>query len=190
MIGDVLVLLKNRLNHSLNAGLSPEESVEDKVVFVDGEKMDPLSFQLGAISILLINVEEENTMRPPDIYMKTLADGTRQRILPEIRLNLYVLFAARFKQYDESLRNLSRIIQYFQHNRVLNHDNAPDLSEDIDHLIIELITLPLSEQNELWSSLRIAYHPSVLYKVRLIIFQDRDATGMPAVEEMVIRTSA
>lgn len=190
MIGDVLVLLKNRLNHSLNAGLSPEESIEDKVVFVDGEKMDPLSFQLGAISILLINVEEENTLRPPDLYVKTLADGTRQRILPEIRLNLYVLFAARFKQYDESLRNLSGIIQYFQHNRLLDHQNAPDLNEDVDHLSIELVTLPFSEQNEVWGSLRMAYHPSVLYKVRMVTFQDRDAAGMPELGERVIRTSA
>jgi hypothetical protein len=41
-------------------------------------------------------------------------DGTRYKIQPEIRLNLYVLFVARFKQYEDALHyqqlqgNLSR----------------------------------------------------------------------------------
>lgn len=190
MIGDVLVLLKDRLNTYLNSGLSPEDSAEDKVVFVDGEKMDPMSFQLGAVSVLLINVEEENTMRPPDLFARTLADGTRQRVQPEIRLNIYVLYVARFKQYEESLNFLSRVIQYFQLNRVLDHHNAPNLSEDIDHLNIELVTLPFSEQNEVWNSLRTTYHPSILYRVRMTTFQDQDAAGTQEIGERVVRTPA
>jgi hypothetical protein len=37
-------------------------------------------------------------------------DGTRHRTQPEVRLNLYVLFVARFKQYEDALRYLSLII--------------------------------------------------------------------------------
>lgn len=189
MIDDTLVFLKNHLNAYLNSGRDPNESSEEKVVFVDGEKMDPLSFRLGAVSILLINIEEENTLRAPDQYMRMSPNGASQKVQPEIRLNLYVLFVARFKQYEEALRYLSLIIQYFQNHRVLNHHNAPELSEEIEQLVMELVTLPFSEQNEVWNALRLTYHPSVLYKASMIVFRDEDALGMPEAAEKILRTS-
>ena len=116
-------------------------------------------------------------------------DGTRQKVQPEIRLNLYVLFVARFPQYEDALRSLSLIIQYFQNHRVLNHQNAPELSDNIEQLVMELITLPFSEQNEVWSSLRTTYHPSVIYKVKLVVFKDEDAATMSTITEKILRMS-
>ena len=72
---------------------------------------------------------------------------------------------------------------------MLNHLNAPELSENIEQLVMELVTLPFSEQNEVWSSLRVTYHPSVLYKVKMVVFQDEDAVGMPEIGEKVLRTA-
>ena len=189
MISDALVFLKNHLNTSLNLGGNPDELREDSVVFVDGEKMDPLTFRLGAVSALLINIEEENRLRPPDLYRRTSADGLVQQIQPEIRLNFSVLFVAHFKQYEDSLRYLSLIIQHFQNYRLLNHQNAPALPEEIEQLVVELITLPFSEQNEVWSALRVTYHPSVLYKVKMIVFQDSDAIVAPQITAKEIRIS-
>ena len=190
MISDVLVLLKDQLNNHLNAGWDPSESREDQVVFIDGENMEPINFKLGAISVLLINVEEENSVRPADMYRRTNSDGTQQKIQPDIRLNLYVLFVARFKQYEESLHALSLILQYFQNHRVLNHHNTPALSEDIEKLIVELMTMPFSEQNEIWNSLRTAYHPSVLYKIKMVVFRDAETTAMPELTDKQLRTTA
>ena len=189
MIGETLIFLKNHLNAYLSSGRDPDESPEDKVVFVDCETMDPLSFRLGAVSVLLINIEEENRLRSPDQYMRMSPDGASQKVQPEIRLNLYVLFVVRFKQYEEVLRYLSLIIQYFQNHRLLNHHNAPELSEEIEQLVMELVTLPFSEQNEVWNALRITYHPSVLYKVKMVVFRDEDAVGMPEAAEKILRTS-
>lgn len=179
MISEALVFLKNRLNTHLNAGLNPDESYEDQVVFLDGQNMEPLTFKLGAVSVLLINIEEENTLRPPDLYKRTATNGSQHNVHPEIRLNLYVLFVAHFKQYEESLRYLSLIIRYFQKHRLIDHHTAPELSANIDKLIMELITLPFSEQNEVWNALRVTYHPSVLYKVKMIVFQD-EGLAVPA----------
>jgi hypothetical protein len=189
MISDVLVLLKNRLNVHLTAGWDPSESREDPVVFIDGENMEPLTFKLGAVSVLLINIEEENTLRAPDLYRRSLADGSQQKVFPEIRLNLYVLFVSRLKEYEATLRSLSQIVQYFQNQRLLNQHNAPDLPEDIDQLIIELVTLPFAEQNEVWNALRTTYHPSVLYRIKMIVFRDKDATSSPGITETILRTS-
>jgi hypothetical protein len=190
MINDALLFLRNHVNAYVRAqtGLRPDESQEDKVVFVDGEK-DPVSFKLGAVSVLLINVQEEPTLRAPDRYSRVAADGTRQQVRPEVRINLYVLFVARFKQYEEALRHLSLIIHYFQGHRVFNHHNAPELREGLEQLILELKTLSFAEQNEVWSSLRTTYHPSVLYKASLVIFRDEEARGAPVVEEETLKIS-
>jgi hypothetical protein len=98
-----------------------------------------------------------------------------------------VLFVARFTQYEEALRYLSLIIRYFQNHPVSNHHEAPELSENIEQLVMELITLPFSQQNEVWNALRVTYHPSVLYKVKMIVFQDEDAVRVPEIEETILR---
>lgn len=182
MIKDAIVFLKDQLNAHLTSQ-SPGESHEDPVVFIDGTNMEPLSFKLGGISVLLINIEEENALRAPDLYSHTSPDGSRRNVQPEIRLNLYVLFVAHYKQYEDSLKYLSRIIRYFQNNRVFDHKSAPALSENIDQVTMELITLPFSEQNEVWNALRVTYHPSVLYKVRMIVYRTDPEPAGPDLEE-------
>jgi len=177
MIGKVLIFLKDQLNAYLDvkSGRAPDETAEELVAFVDGEKMDPIEFKLGAISVLMMSVEEERILRSSNPYVSIDRDGTSQQVQPEIRLNLYVLFVARFKKYEEGLSYLSWVIKYFQSHRTFTHHNAPALSEDIDHLTMELITLPFSEQNEVWNALRTTYHPSMMYKVKMVVFRDEEA---------------
>jgi len=191
MIGDVLVFLKNHLDAHLQGRASSglEEPSGDKVVFVDGDKMDPITFKLGAVSVLLINVEEERTLRAPDPFTRVTASGTRLKVQPDIRMNLYILFVARFKQYEQGWNHLSRIIEYFQTHRVLDRQSAPDLSSDIERLTMELVTLQFAEQNEVWNALRTTHHPSILYKVSLLVFRDRQAVQPGEVREEVISTA-
>jgi hypothetical protein len=188
MIHDVLFLLKDRLNEHLNGqfGGGASESAEDRVVFLQGDKIDPITFRLGAVTTLLINLEEENVLRAADQFRQVRSDGSVTKVEPELRLNLYVLFVARFKQYDQSLYALSMILRYFQHHRVLDRDNAPELAGGIEKLILELVTLPFSDQNEIWNALRTTYHPSVLYKVRMLAYLDESSQVLPRTEETVL----
>jgi len=191
MLGEVLKFLKDHLNHHLRPGaaLASDGTQEEAVVFVDGEKIDPINFKLGAVSVLLINVEEDNSLRPSDPYLGVSPSGETLRINPEIRMNLYVLFVARYKQYESGLAKLSDIIRHFQTHRVFDRQNSPELGADIEKLILELVTLPLSEQNELWNALRTTYHPSVLYKVRMVVFRDSDAKRPVEVSDKIMRAS-
>ncbi|MGB1017185.1 MAG: DUF4255 domain-containing protein [Nannocystaceae bacterium] len=184
MIREALTFLKDHLNGHLSAqsGLSLGE-IEDRVVFLDGEKIDPITFKLGAITCLMINVEEERTLRAADPYVRVDADGARQRVQPDIRINLYVLFVARFSQYEQGLSYLSRIIEHFQVHRVFDHQNSPELSPRIERLILELQTQSFSEQNEIWNALRTTYHPSMLYRVRMLVLRDDIASATPAVSD-------
>jgi len=85
MIDDATIFLRNRLNRSLRdtSGTGPSG---DKVEFVSGDQMDPIWFKSEAISALLINVEEENTNRPPDLYAAVnRRAGTPSMSLPVAR---------------------------------------------------------------------------------------------------------
>ncbi len=183
MIDDAIIFLKNQLNRTLR-GLSGSDPSEDKVTFARGVQMDPISFQPEAVTVLLINVEEENSLRAPDLFAGVDANGVRQKVRPEIRLNLLLLFVAQFNEYAHSLTYLSAVIRYFQTEGVYNRQTAPELSQRIDRLVVELVTLPLSELSQIWGSLRTAYRPSVLYRVKAIVFKDQGVLPLPPVREI------
>ena len=173
MIDKVLLFLKGHLDAYLRAqsAVTPDAQGE-KVVFVDGKALNSLEFPVDAVSLLLINVEEERILRAADPYARITADGSRQNVQPDIRLNLYLLFVAR-SEYAHAWGYLSHVIEYFQTHRVLDHESAPDLDERIDRLSLELVTLDFSAQNEVWNALRVTQHPSVLYKAQLVVFRDQ-----------------
>ena len=69
---------------------------------------------------------------------------------------------------------LSYIIKFFQSHRLFDRDNSPTLSSEIEKLTIELVNLPFTEQREVWAALGMSYMPSVIYKVRMVVFTDTD----------------
>lgn len=191
MIGDVLLLLRDQLNAYMRAAApqAGDDSAEDRVQLIDGEKTDPVEFRLNAVTVLLINVEQETSQRSIDPYLRSSQpDGNLRKLMPEIRLNLYVLFAARFKAYEQGLNHLAMVIRFVQQHRALDHINTPALSPQIDKLVLELVTLPLSEQNEIWSALRVSYHPSVLFRVRMVVFRDAEGAAVPQIGQTVVHT--
>jgi hypothetical protein len=189
LIADVLVFLRKHLDDHLRiaVGGSPDDPTGDRVVFIDGEQMDPLNFKLGAVTELLINVEEERVLRPADLYARRSEDGTAQRGQPDLRLTLYVLFVARFKQYDTAWQHLSKIIEHFQTVRLFEAETTPELPAGVERLVFELVTLRFAEQNEIWSALRTTHHPAVLYRVKLLRLRDAQVLDSPEVGEVESR---
>lgn len=189
MIADVLVLLKNRLNAHFRSlsGAGLGDADEDKVVFIDGDqKPDSTSFKLGAVSLLLFNIERDAIHRQADNYVRFADDGTTRKVSPEININLHVLFVAKFKDYEQGLHYLSLIIHYFQANHYLDKQNAPELGKSIDHLTLELNTPTTAQQNELWGLLRSSYLPSLAYKVKTLGFADEGQLATAGVSEVIL----
>jgi hypothetical protein len=185
LIADALEFLRGRLNTVMPRDVSGA-SAEDLFVYAGIEAEDAVSFPANAVSLILVRIEEDTTHRRPDPYLHVAADGVRTRVEPEIRLNLFVLVVARFPEdYRLSLHHLSRVVGYFQNHRVFNRENAPDLHERIPQLMMELVTLSFSEQNEIWSALRVAYQPSVLYRVRMVAFTDQEARPLAVTKEII-----
>ncbi len=183
MIDRALIFIKDQLNaHLARSGGGAEAGLEDAVVFVDGDKLDPLTLKTGVVSALLVNLEQEHVLRAGDSFSRTTPDG-RRRVQPDVRLSLWLLFVARFRVYEAGLAALSGVLEYMQKHRTFDARVTPGLDPRIGRLVVELQTLPLSEQNDLWGALRIAYHPSLLFKVGLVIMEDEGAAAAAPVSE-------
>ncbi len=173
MINVVLSVLKDKLNEYLkNVGTTELNVVE----FIDSNSNDPVSFTNDKVTPFLINVSEDRKFRNPDQYSGIVREGIRTQMNPEIRIELLVLFVSKFGNYNQALKFLSHVIKFFQANRVFNPLNSPQLSdENIEKLTLELVSIPLEEQNQVWHSLNTSYLPSVLYRVRLLSFIDEQS---------------
>lgn len=186
MIDETLRFLRQHVDERLrvDAGGSRDEAAGDKVVFLDGDKLDPVSFQPNAVTLVLLNLEEERLLRGADPYSRVGERGATLRVQPELRLILHALFIARFKKYDVAWWHLSKVVEHFQHTRVLDRGAAPGMPEGIERLGFELVTMDLARQNEVWSALRTTLHPSLLYRIQLVGYHDRRAVAPAPIDDV------
>ena len=171
MIEHVLSFLKEQLNSYIRVKTGAQDF---EVVSLQERNQKEVSFQNDAITILLVNLEEDYTFRSGAAYDRMPNQGGNSQKNPNIYLNLYVLFAANFKDYNQSLQFLSLIIKFFQSHRLFNHHNSPTLNSEVEKLTLELVNLPFTEQREVWAGLGMSYMPSAIYKVRMVVFTDAD----------------
>ncbi len=185
MIGDVLSLLRDQLDSFLRAAApaADEGTGDPRVQLLDGAKSDPIEFRLNAITLLLVNIEQETGLRSADPYLRLPGDAGLRQLLPEIQLNLRLLAVARFKVYEQGLNQLGLVIRFLQRHRAIEPGNTPGWPQQLDRLVLELVTLPQGEQNEIWSALRVSYQPSALFRVRLVVFRDADGTAVPQIAQ-------
>lgn len=133
---------------------------QDGTIAIQGE---------NKIVVTLINIEKETVNSTSQ-----KAPGTFSNSSPSININLFVLVSAFFNQgnYSEALRFLSFTLGYFTHKPVFNHANTPLLDNKINKLSFELVDMKTEALSSLWSSLGAKYMPSVVYKMRMLTFDD------------------
>ncbi len=154
------------------------------VGFLSAQNWDPIVFADQQITMLIVNLEEDKIMRPDHLYRRKNEKGILVDVYPEIKLNVYILFVAKFGTYNEAWKQIFAIIRYFQANRLFSAESEPGLPSSVQQLIFELSTLSFSEQNELWSMLKVAYHPSVLYRAKLFVLQNEMIILSPEVRHL------
>lgn len=170
MIYETLSCVADEMNKYFNRQLHLSE---DKVV------LSAIVNQDGSIAIqgenkvvlTLINVEKEPLGKgAPGFNNGNIA----ARSMPPVCINLYILFAAYFSSnnYAEALRFLSFIIAYFQSRNVLTGANTPSLDKRIDKLMFEMESLGTERLNNVWATLGAKYMPSVIYKMRMLTFDE------------------
>jgi hypothetical protein len=129
------------------------------------------------IYMTLINTEEETVGKSQLAYSKG-ADDKLYVTNPEIKLNLYIQFAAFsdnstsvISSYERSLILLDQVIYFFQYRSVFNNSQYPVLmNSGIEKLIIEPVSLTFEQLNHLWATLGAKYLPSIIYKCKTLTF--------------------
>jgi hypothetical protein len=138
-----------------------------------------------SLGVSLINIEEERIFKEQR-SSQVNNEGNVEYRNPEIKLNLYLLISANFQDtvendstddYVEGLKQLSFVISFFQAKNVFTPDNSPamaDYDPNIQRLIVDLYSYSFEQLYNFWSVVGTKYLPSVLYKVKLLSFQERE----------------
>jgi hypothetical protein len=139
--------------------------------------------------LTLINVEEEAVGKSQsNVYRRT--DHAVEYLNPDVKVNLYVLVSAtstmtETQRYLNSLRVLSYCVGFFQYKRLFDKLNSPSLPDEVSKIVVELISPTFEQQNHLWGGLGAKYHPSVLYKIRMLVYQEMLNTDGAAVVKKI-----
>lgn len=184
MIHSCLTFLTNELNDylKLRTGSPTVDRVFLTSVATEGGGVVIPNKSLG---VSLINIEEDRVYKD---QKSTIINnrGNVERLNPEIKLNLYVLISANFQDtdsedsindYAEGLKQLSWIISYFQAKNVFTPENSPKLANfdsNLTKLVVELYSYSFEQLYNFWSVVGAKYLPSVLYKIRILTFQERE----------------
>jgi len=166
MIFEALSCLSDELNEYLR---SKNKLPEEKIIVSGIMNQDGTVAARGQNKVLITvtNIEKETTGGAGNTR-------TSPNTSSAITINLFVLFSAYFTEnnYPEALRFISFIIGYFQIKNVFTKVNSPKLDPGIEKLILEMESLSTERLNNLWATLGAKYMPSVMYKVRMLSFDN------------------
>lgn len=135
------------------------------------------AFEQDLIGLSIINIEEERTVKT-HLPQHAFVNGQHVISAPELKLNLYLLFAANFKFYEEALKYLSLMLTYFQSFPSFTHEAFPGLDPSIERLTLELQSPSFEQWNQIWGCNGGKQLPSVIYRVRMVILQPEAPSGI------------
>lgn len=169
MIFELLQVLKEEVNNYLGEELV----ILNNIATIDEEGADNGNNPAVDIFLTLINIQEEHTLKNIPNY--TIQGDKVAYKNPKVNLNLCILFAINNRAYDESLKSLSKVIEFFQGKRIFTQANANYDRDAIEmqglrdfEFVIELFTPSFEELNYIWGTLGGKQYPSVMYKLRVI----------------------
>lgn len=129
--------------------------------------------------LTLFQLDEERTTRE-QLPERTLIGGREVVLPPPLKLNLVLLFAGRFQQYDQALRTLSLILTFFHARPLFTPANSPALPARIERMAIDLLSYGPEQMNQMWACLGAKHLPSVTYRLRMVVLQDVEPLGTGA----------
>jgi hypothetical protein len=166
----------NHISGQLNQYLRRTFDLNEDVVTVSNilEQDGALASHINnKLVVFLVNVEKDSVAG----RIQPVA-ATNENVVsyPPLFLNLSLMIAAHFSNsnYPEALKFLSNAIGFFQRSPVFDHQNSPDLDKRIDKLILDIENLNIKDLSSLWSILSGKYLPSVMYKVRMVVYDSGD----------------
>ena len=186
MIDDALGFLTNEINAYLIQKNEPLSATAPEIVLTNVAAEDGnWAIPPRTLGLSLINIEEDRVNKEQVTTFRN-ANNDVEHYNAEIKLNLYILISANFAAgdaggstnttgiYAEGLKQLSYVISFLQGKYVFTTDNSPGLSPSIKKLIVELYSSSFEQQYNFWTVVGAKYLPSVLYRVRMLSYQEKN----------------
>lgn len=185
MIYEALQIISEQLNLYLSSeGLINLVKLENIALLQpsadNSEKVD------GKVVLTLINLDEEKTLKNLPNY-KVINKQSTEYKNPPIHLNLYLLISANCNTYVNSLRSISKTIEFFQGKSIFTSENTTyTVKEDFDvlsnfKLIVNLHTPTFEELNHIWGTLGGRQLPSAIYQIQMIEIDKKELSGSGSV---------
>ncbi|WP_337965506.1 DUF4255 domain-containing protein [uncultured Flavobacterium sp.] len=173
MIFEVIQIISEQVNNYL-AEIGLEKSVvPENIAFLESQKDDTGEALKDGVALTVINLAEEATLKNfPNHSVENTKTIYKNSV---VNLNLYILFSANRDKYINSLKDISKIIEFFQGKRLFTQANtifnrSTSAMSNVDNFrfTVELYTPTFEELNYIWGTLGGKQLPSALYKVSMI----------------------
>ena len=168
-------------NYLTTSGLNNLVVLENiAMIETTSENSDKLT---NKVVLTLLNLEEETTLKNLPNYT-VINKSTIEYRNPPIHLNLFLLISGNCNTYINSLRCISKTIEFFQGKKIFTAENTIyEPKEDFEalnnfKLITELYTPTFGELNYVWGTLGGRQLPSVIYKIQLVEIDRKELTGI------------
>ncbi len=167
MIFETLQVIKEEVNSYFGGSIVSLENIATIDTDPEGGGGDT-----SDVILSLINLQEEFTLKNiSNNYTNNTEVNYRN---PKVNLNLYILFSSTNTLYEESLKNLTKVVEFFQGKKVFTQDNTN--FERVDDMvnvgdfkfIADLYTPSFEELNFIWGTLGGKQYPSAIYKITLL----------------------
>lgn len=176
--------LIREINQALNNPVTDNFVISGNIARLEsGHAVPNIGDLQSKVVLTLVNIEEEKTLKNAPNYIKE--NQKVRNISPVVSLNLYLLFSCAHESYDTALTKISRIIGFFQKKNTYSaSSHAVPFPAGLEKLILDLHTMNFEQMNHLWGVMGGKYHPSVLYKMRLLQIQETTPTDGDTVENI------
>ncbi|WP_298312710.1 DUF4255 domain-containing protein [uncultured Aquimarina sp.] len=179
MIFEVLQIITEEVNNFFNIEIEEKPVSLDNIAFIESETNENSNTSNNVV-LSLLHTEEEATLKN---ILNHQIEGTKVVYKNnKVHLNLYIMFSANRSDYTESLKSLSKIIEFFQSKRIFTQSNT-SFDREVDGMdrikdfrfTVELFSPSFEEMNFIWGTLGGKQYPSVIYKVSVLEIE-RDVT--------------
>lgn len=135
----------------------------------------------GTILLTLLNLKEITSLK--NIPNHSIQNQKVKYKNPKINLDIYLLCTVTQNAYDQALKKLGKVIEFFQGKNMFNQDNTPferegDLSDVGDfYFTVDLFTPTFEQLNYIWGTLGGKQYPAVIYKVSVLQIDRQSITA-------------
>jgi hypothetical protein len=178
MLFEVLQIITEQVNSYLEECGLTKSVVSENIAILESNNTERIGNIDDNVVLTLLNFGEETTLKN---FPNRTIEGSKVIYKNHIiNLNLYILFSANRAAYNTSLKDLGKIIEFFQGkklftqaNTVYDRNNTTMSNIENFRFTAELYTPTFEELNFIWGTLGGRQLPSALYKISLIQI-DRD----------------